>query len=85
MLPSENLTGVGRLHLADIECGDRAGAIGDPVQPVVVKRDQHSVAREVGVGLEVPVPERDGDLEATSVFSGASPAPPRWANAIGPG
>ena len=59
----EGVSGVGRLHVVDIECGNRARAIGDPVQPVVVKRDQHTVARDVGVGLEVPVPERDGDLK----------------------
>ncbi len=42
---------------------DGAGARGDPVQDVVVEGQQHAVAGEVDVGLEVGVAERHGVLE----------------------
>jgi hypothetical protein len=53
-------------RLADLgpgQVGDRAAAIRDAVQPVVVERDHDAVAGRVQVGLQVPVAEVDGVLE----------------------
>ena len=57
------MTGVGHFHLGDAELRDRAGAICDPVQALVMKGDQDAIASEMDIGLQVPVPERDCDLE----------------------
>ena len=57
------MTGVGRFHLGDAELGDRAGAICDPVEALVMKGDQDAVASEMDVGLQVPVPKCYCDLE----------------------
>ena len=59
----ERVTSVGRLHLADPELSDRTCPVCDPVEPLVMESDQHAVAGEVGIGLDVRVPERDGDLK----------------------
>ena len=40
-----------------------AGAVGDPIESVVVEGDQHAVGGDVDVGLEVAVAEVDGVLE----------------------
>jgi hypothetical protein len=50
-----------------------------------VEGDDDTVGRQVGVGLEVAVAEIAARAKAGSVFSGASPAPPRWAKARIPG
>jgi hypothetical protein len=55
--------------------------VGEPVEPAVVEREEDSVACEVDIGLEVSVPSATAASKAGSVFSGASPAPPRWAKA----
>ena len=60
-------------------------AVGDPVEHVVVEREQHAVGGHVHVGLDVAVAERTACSNAGIVFSGTSLAPPRWANGIGPG
>ncbi len=60
-------------------------AVGDPVEAVVVEGEQDPVGRHVHVGLEVAVPDATACSNAGIVFSGASLAPPRWANASGPG
>jgi hypothetical protein len=59
----ERVTGVGRFHLGDAELRDRAGAIRDPVQALVMKGDQDAIAREMDISLQVPVPESHRDLE----------------------
>ena len=59
----ERVTGVGRFHLGDAELRDRAGAIRDPVEALVMKGDQNAVAREMHISLQVPVPESHRDLE----------------------
>src|SRR3546814_15427580 len=43
---------VERLQRCQIRLGDRAGAVGRAVQPVVVKQDRRSVGREHRVELE---------------------------------
>ena len=74
----ECVTRIGRFHLGDLEVGDRARPICDPVKARVMKRDKHPIAGEMGIGLPVAVvPKRDRDLERRELFSGASPAPPR--------
>ena len=72
----ERVAGVGCLDLGDAEVGERACAIGDPVQPVVVEGDQHAVTGYVRVGLEVPVAERNGDLERRERVLRCLAAPP---------
>ena len=57
------VAGVGLLDLGDRERLDRAAAVGRPVEPVVVERDDHAVLRDVGVGLQVRAPLLDGDRE----------------------
>jgi len=57
------VTGVGGFHVGDTEFGDRTGAICDPVEALVMKGDQDAVAREMDIGLEVPVSKTDCDLE----------------------
>ena len=59
----ERVTSIGRLHLDDAELGDCARAICDPVKTVVMEGDQHAVARDMCIGLQVLVPKRHGDLE----------------------
>ena len=79
------VAGVGLLDLGDRERLDRAAAVGRPVEPVVVERDDHAVLRDVGVGLQVRAPRSTAIANASSVFSGASPEAPRWATTIGVG
>lgn len=57
------MTGVGGFHLGDPQFGDRAGAICDPVEALVMKGDQDAVARQMDIGLEVPVSKSNCDLE----------------------
>ena len=57
------MTGVGRFHLSDAELSDRAGAICNPVEALVMKGDQNAVASEMDIGLQVPVSECECDLE----------------------
>ena len=59
----EPITSVRRLHLGDPELSDRAPAVRDPVEPLVMASDQHAVSGEMGIGLDVRVPERDCDLK----------------------
>jgi hypothetical protein len=57
------VTGVGRFYLGDAELGDRPRTICDPVQAIVMKGDQHLVACEMDIGLQVPISESLCDLE----------------------
>ena len=56
-------TDEGGLHLGVRRLGDVAGAVGDPVQHVVVEGEQDTVAGDVDVGLEVGVAETHGVTE----------------------
>ena len=50
-------------HHRPRQLADDARSVGDPVEPVVVKGDQHPVGGHVHVGLDVAVPEGDGGPE----------------------
>jgi len=57
------VAGVGGLNLDDVELRNRTRVVGDPVQAVVVEGDEHAVTSDMGVGLEVPVPQAHGELK----------------------
>jgi hypothetical protein len=44
-------------HVRPRQARDRAGAVGDAIERRVVEGEDHPVAREAGVGLEVAIPE----------------------------
>ncbi len=57
------------------ELGDRAGAVGHPVEVVVVEGEEDPVCRHVDVGLEVAVPERPPRARTPASCSPASRPP----------
>ncbi len=75
---------VGRLHLDEVKFGDRPDPIRDSIETLVVEGDKSAACGEMDVGLKVLYPSLTALSNASSVFSGASPAPPRWAIAIAP-
>ena len=72
----EGMPRVGGLDPGDVELGDRAVTVGDAVEPGVVEGDEHAVAGDVRIGLEVAIAERDRALERGERVLGRLPAPP---------
>ena len=52
-----------RAHDLPRQLGDVALVVGDPIEDVVVEREQHAVGGHVHVGLDVAVAEADRALE----------------------
>ena len=61
---AERVPGIRGTYLGKRQLADPAGAIGEALEAAVVEREQHAVAGEVDVRLQVPISHRDGRLES---------------------
>lgn len=59
----ETVPGIRGLDVGKLELGDRAFAVCDALQPLVVRSDDDPIACDLRVGLQVAIPQGDRSLE----------------------